>query len=229
MMGEDGESTIALLCPCPGSRLTHTVNSRVYLMEFKGKYAILASPDAVWNALHDPKVLAAAIPGCEAVEKISATDFKARAAIKIGPVKARFEGKVQLQEIPPPEGAVRALILKGEGLGGAAGFARGESQVRLCADGAGTVLEYDAKATIGGRLAQVGQRLIDGAAKSLADEFFEKFAALMQAQAAPLAPEPSPQVRTMSVQKEEGLAPQVWVAGLIGVIIILLIVFSIVL
>ena len=198
-------------------------------MEFKGKYAIPASPEAVWAALHDPKVLAATIPGCEAVDKVSDTDFKVRAAIKVGPVRARFEGKMQLQEIPPPGGVVRALILKGEGQGGAAGFARGESQVRLCADGQGTMLEYEARATISGRFAQVGQGLIDSAAKSLADEFFEKFSALMQAPGpAHVASEPSAHLRIGAAQKEEGLAPQVWVAGLIGVIIILLIVFSIV-
>ena len=199
-------------------------------MEFKGKYTIPASPDAVWAALHEPEMLAAAIPGCEGVEKLSDTDFKARATIKIGPVKARFEGMVQLQSLPPPEGVAHAMLLKGEGQGGAAGFARGESQVRLSADGAATLLEYDAKATIGGRLAQVGQRLIDGAAKALADEFFAKFALLMQAQmTAPTMPEPAPPFRAAPAPKEEGLAPQVWVAGLIGIVIILLIVFSIVL
>jgi carbon monoxide dehydrogenase subunit G len=194
-------------------------------MEFKGKYSIPAKPDAVWAALHEPEMLAAAIPGCEGVEKISETEFKARATLKVGPVRARFEGKVQIQELAPPPGIARVMVLKGEGQGGAAGFARGESEVRLSPDGDGTVLEYNAKATIGGRLAQVGQRLIDGAAKALADEFFGKFAILMQAQAAvpPAAlPEPSP-------PREEGLGPQIWVAGLIGIIIILLIVFSIVL
>jgi len=197
-------------------------------MDFKGKYAIPASPDAVWAALHEAEMLAAAIPGCEGVEKLSDMEFKARATLKIGPVKARFEGKVQFQELPPPEGVVHAVLLKGEGQGGAAGFARGESQVRLSADGTGTILEYDAKATIGGRLAQVGQRLIDGAAKALADEFFAKFAILMQAQAAHAELE-TVSTQEVRVVKEEGLAPQIWVVGLIGIVVILLIVFSIVL
>jgi len=196
-------------------------------MDFKGKYSIPAPPERVWTALHEPEILAAAIPGCEGVERTSDTEYRARTTIKIGPVKARFEGRVQLQELPPPAGASRALLLKGEGQGGAAGFARGESEVRISPDGTGAVLEYVARATIGGRLAQVGQRLIDGAAKSLADEFFAKFAILMQTEAtaanaaASQAPPQTP--------SEEGLAPQIWVAGLIGVIIILLIVFSIVL
>jgi carbon monoxide dehydrogenase subunit G len=173
-------------------------------------------------------MLAAAIPGCEGVERTSETEYRARTTLKIGPVKARFEGRVQLEAIPPPAGVSHALLLKGEGQGGAAGFARGESEVRISPEGAGAILEYNAKATIGGRLAQVGQRLIDAAAKSLADEFFAKFAELMQAQNA--APAPAPQEEAVQRPKgEEGLAPQIWVAGLIGVIIILLIVFSIVL
>jgi carbon monoxide dehydrogenase subunit G len=134
-------------------------------MDFKGQYRIPATPDAVWVALHNPEVLAAAIPGCEKVEKLSETEFKAKAVIKIGPVKAAFEGRVTLVPAPAPEGFTHAVMLKGEGQGGPAGFARGESQVRLARDGDGTVLDYDAKAAVGGRLAQIGQRLIDGTAK----------------------------------------------------------------
>src|SRR5262245_34779801 len=128
-------------------------------MDFKGQYSIPASPETVWVALHDPQALGASIPGCESVEKLSDNEMKAKAVIKIGPVKARFEGKVTIEELAPPAGFVRAMRLKGEGQGGAAGFARGESEVRLAAQPAGTLLQYDAKATIGGRLAQVGQRL----------------------------------------------------------------------
>ena len=199
-------------------------------MDFKGKYSVPAPPAAVWAALHEPEILAAAIPGCETVEKLSPTEFKARAVIKVGPVKARFDGKVELRELEPPAGVAHAMMLKGEGQGGAAGFARGESEVRLSAQGDGTLLEYDAKAIVGGRLAQVGQRLIDGAAKALADEFFAKFASVMQAQS---TPPPIPKTQTplaaSGKPREEGLAPQIWVAGLIGIIVILLIVFSIVL
>ena len=193
-------------------------------MEFKGRYSIPASPDAVWAALHDAAVLQQSIPGCEAVEKVSDTAFKARAMVKIGPVKARFEGRVELNAQTPEAGFTHALILKGEGQGGAAGFARGESQVRLAREGQGTILQYDAKANVGGRLAQVGQRLIDGAAKSLADEFFAKFAAAMQQPSAATAADARP-----SLARDEGLGPQIWVVGLIAIIIILLIVFSIVL
>jgi uncharacterized protein len=199
-------------------------------MDFKGKYSIPARPAAVWSALHEPQMLAASIPGCETVERLSPTEFKARAVVKIGPVKARFEGKVELRELEPPPGVAHAMMLKGEGQGGAAGFARGESQVRISAEGEGSLLEYDAKAVVGGRLAQVGQRLIDGAAKALADEFFAKFANLMQPHAAPPAVPSTPApLAAEGKPREEGLAPQIWVAGLIGIIVILLIVFSTVL
>jgi carbon monoxide dehydrogenase subunit G len=102
-------------------------------MDFKGKYSIPARPAAVWTALHEPEMLAAAIPGCEAVEKLSPTEFKARAVIKVGPVRARFDGKVELRELEPPVGVAHAMMLKGEGQGGAAGFARGGSEERLSA------------------------------------------------------------------------------------------------
>jgi len=198
-------------------------------MDFKGKYSIPARPAAVWSALHEAGVLAASIPGCEAVERLTPTEFKARAVVKIGPVKARFDGKVELRELEPPLGVAHAMILKGEGQGGAAGFARGEAQVHISAEGESSLLEYEAKAMVGGRLAQVGQRLIDGAAKALADEFFAKFVALMQPHAAPSLPGTPAPLAAGGKPSEEGLAPQIWVAGLIGIIVILLIVFSIVL
>src|SRR5260370_15013177 len=106
-------------------------------MYLKRKYGIRAHPAAVWSGLHDPEMLAAAIPGCEAVEKLSATEFKARAVVKIGPVKARFEGRVQLRELEPPAGIAHAMVLKGQGQGGAAGFARGESQALISVEGDG--------------------------------------------------------------------------------------------
>jgi len=196
-------------------------------MEFKGRYCIPASPQAVWDALHDEAVLARAIPGCERVQKVSDTEFKASATVKIGPVKARFEGRVQLAPRTPEAGFSHALTLKGEGQGGAAGFARGQSEVRLAPDADGTTtLEYDAKAIVGGRLAQLGQRLIDGAAKSLADEFFAKFAAVMGAK---LQDSTTPTAPTPPSPAEEGLGAQIWVVGLIGIVITLLIVFSMVL
>ena len=200
-------------------------------MDFKGKYSIPAAPDQVWAALHQPATLSACIPGCESVEQVSPTEYRAVATLKIGPVKARFQGKVTIEDVPPPPGVARAMRLSGEGQGGAAGFARGQSEVHLAAEGSGTTLEYSAKAVVGGKLAQIGQRLIDGAAKSVADEFFAKFSALMQIKAAvaPAPASPQPAAAVAPPPTSEGLAPQIWVAGLIGIIVILLIFFSIVL
>src|SRR6266566_4250526 len=121
--------------------LPHRRQKASHLMDFKGKYSIPARPAAVWAALHEPEMLAASLPGCETVEKLSPTEFKARAIIKVGPVKARFEGKVELRELEPPAGVAHAMMLKGDGQGGAAGFARGESQVLISAEGEGSLLE----------------------------------------------------------------------------------------
>jgi uncharacterized protein len=197
-------------------------------MEFQGLYKIPAAPDAVWQALHDPAVLHASIPGCEEVNKLSDDTFRARTTLKIGPLKARFDGKVTLIEHAPPPGARHACTLKGEGQGGAAGFARGEAEVHLAEDGDGTTLSYRAQATVGGRLAQMGQRLLDATAKSMADEFFAKFAKLMGAShdeaSVPASHTDHPLPK---MGNEDGLAPQIWLAGLIGIVIILLIVFGI--
>ena len=209
-------------------RQYHCLAARPDFMDFKGKYSIPSSPEQVWAALRDPAVLAASIPGCENVEQIQPNEYRASATLKIGPVKARFRGKVTIEDKPPPEGIAYSMLLSGEGQGGAAGFARGQSEVQLSAADGQTLLEYNARAMVGGKLAQVGQRLIDGAAKSVADEFFAKFSTLMQTRAP--APEgAAPSSRAGAPSAGEGLAPQVWVAGLIGIIVILLIFFSIVL
>ena len=199
-------------------------------MEFKGKYAIPASPDEVWTALRDPAVLAACIPGCEKVEKLDTSEYQAVTTLKVGPVKARFQGKVHIEDVAAPPGAARAMRLSGEGQGGAAGFARGQSEVHLAPADGNTILQYSANAIVGGKLAQIGQRLIDGAAKSIADEFFSKFTSLMQARHATPAVEATTTAANVSaIPSDEGLTPQVWVVGLIGIIVILLIIFSIVL
>jgi carbon monoxide dehydrogenase subunit G len=199
-----------------------------HVMEFKGKYSLPATPDRVWQALHDPAALSASIPGCENLEKISDSEYRATATLKIGPVKARFQGKVALEDVQPPPGVAHAMVLTGEGQGGAAGFARGKSEVQLSRDGEKTLLEYSANAIVGGKLAQIGQRLIDGAAKSIADDFFARFSALMQ----PPVPETTAPAAKLNEDRPPagvGLAPQIWVAGLIGIIVILLVFFSIVL
>jgi carbon monoxide dehydrogenase subunit G len=144
-------------------------------MDMTGEERIVAARQAVWAALNDVEVLKQCIPGCESLEKLSETEMTAKVKLAIGPVKATFTGKVQLSDLDPPNG----YRLSGEGVGGLAGHARGSAMVRLSDEGAGTLMRYEAKAEVGGRLAQLGSRLIDSAAKKIADEFFEKFAAVV--------------------------------------------------
>ncbi|MDX1541821.1 MAG: carbon monoxide dehydrogenase subunit G, partial [Geminicoccaceae bacterium] len=141
-------------------------------MDMSGEYRIPAPRQKVWEALNDPDVLKASIPGCQSLEKVSDDQFDAKVTAKVGPVKATFNGSVRLSDINPPE----SYTISGEGKGGAAGFAKGGADVRLNEDGADeTVLTYTAKADVGGKLAQLGSRLIDGTAKKMADEFFSNF------------------------------------------------------
>jgi uncharacterized protein len=140
-------------------------------MDMTSTRRIEAPRDVVWAALNDPEVLRQSIPGCQSIEKISDTELEAKVTLKIGPVKASFSGKVTLSDVDAPHG----YTISGEGTGGAAGFARGSAKVRLTEEGTTTVLSYEAKAEVGGKLAQVGSRLIDSTAKKLAGEFFEKF------------------------------------------------------
>jgi carbon monoxide dehydrogenase subunit G len=144
-------------------------------MEIKGEYKIAAPRNKVFAALNDPAVLQACIPGCESLEKTSDTEMKAKVRMRIGPVSASFSGKVTLSDIDPPNG----YRISGEGQGGAAGFAKGGAVVTLREDAGDTVLNYNVDAQVGGKIAQVGARLIDGTAKKLADEFFGKFATMV--------------------------------------------------
>src|SRR5207248_2660751 len=135
--------------------------------------------EVVWAKLNDPEVLKNCIPGCESLEKLSDTEFQAVAVNKIGPVKARFKGKVRLSDLDPPNG----YKISGEGDGGVAGFAKGGATVALVEKDGGTLLTYHVEAQIGGKLAQLGQRLVNGAAKKMADDFFKKFAVAAAASA----------------------------------------------
>jgi len=141
-------------------------------MTMTGEYQLPASQQTVWEKLNDPGVLKACIPGCEVLEKTSDTAFSAIATIKIGPVKARFKGNVTLSDLDPPNG----YKISGQGEGGVAGFAKGGATVRLTPKDGGTLLSYEVEAQIGGKLAQLGQRLINGASKKIADDFFSNFA-----------------------------------------------------
>jgi uncharacterized protein len=140
-------------------------------MELNGDILVAAPRDKVWAALNDPQVLAHCIPGCESMEATSDTERTARVAVKVGPVRARFTGHLRLQDVRPGEGCT----LQFEGSGGAAGMAKGQSSVSLSDEDGGTRLRYTAQASVGGKLGQVGGRMIDAAAKQMADQFFEAF------------------------------------------------------
>ncbi len=146
-------------------------------MDINGEQRIPAPQATVWDALNDPEALKASIPGCESIDKVSDTQFTARITMAVGPVKAKFSGDVTLSEIDAPN----AYTITGKGSGGAAGFGKGSARVTLIPDGSGTLLRYDAKASVGGKLAQIGQRLVDSAAKKMADEFFTNFTAYLTA------------------------------------------------
>ena len=151
-------------------------------MTMSGSVTLPADKARVWAALNDPEMLKAAIPGCQELNKTSDTSFEAVAKVAIGPVKATFKGAVNLTDIDPPNG----YTISGEGQGGIAGFAKGGAKVRLeDAEGGGTVLNYDVEAQVGGKIAQLGGRLINGVAKKYADEFFANFAKALEPDAAP--------------------------------------------
>ena len=145
-------------------------------MIMNGEVQLPASREAVWAKLNSPEVLTACIPGCEEKERTAEGGFRAVPKVKVGPVSARFKGKVTLSDLDPPNG----YKISGEGEGGVAGFAKGGATVKLSDKDGGTLLTYDVEAQIGGKLAQLGQRLINGAAKKLADQFFTNFAKAVQ-------------------------------------------------
>ena len=140
-------------------------------MELVGEQLIPRPQAVTWSSITDPEVLKVCIPGCDSMEKISDTEFHLTMGAKVGPVSARFKSKITLADVDAPN----SYTLIFEGQGGVAGFAKGQANVRLSPDGEGTRLQCTAKATIGGKLAQVGSRLVDGVAKKLAENFFAKF------------------------------------------------------
>ena len=140
-------------------------------MEMSGDVRIGATVEEVWAALNDAEILKACIPGCQELEKVSDTEMTAKVVLKIGPVKAEFGGEVTLENLNPPN----SYSIVGEGKGGIAGFAKGGADVSLEQDGDETVLRYEAKAQVGGKIAQLGSRLIDSTSKKLANQFFDNF------------------------------------------------------
>ena len=180
-------------------------------MELTEERFIAAPREAVFAALNDPKVLAQAIPGCESLEQSAENQFSAVVQAKVGPVRAQFNGQVTLSDINPPE----SYTITGEGKGGAAGFAKGGATIRLAEENGGTRMTYVVKADVGGKLAQLGGRLIEGTSKKLAGEFFDAFEKLVTAvpadSAVAAAPEPAPAGTAASQPAPQGFMGGLWV------------------
>ncbi|MFY7961261.1 MAG: SRPBCC family protein [Elsteraceae bacterium] len=204
-------------------------------MELTGETLIPAPRQRVWEALNDPEILRQSITGCESIEKLSDTELTAKVTAKVGPVKATFTGAVTLSDIDPPNG----YRISGEGKGGVAGFAKGGANVTLTEAEGGTLLSYSVDAQVGGKLAQIGSRLIDATAKSYAKDFFEKFSALVgQAEADAAAPKPAAEaseeapktaaaaasvhVPPKALAPRAGLPPAVWITGVVALVVLLL-------
>jgi uncharacterized protein len=219
---------------------------RIEAMEMTGEFNIPAPRERVWQALNDPEILKQAIPGCQSIEKVSDTEFTAKVVAKVGPVKATFGGKVNLTNLDPP----KAYTISGEGSGGVAGFAKGSAKVNLDEDGGeATVLHYEVQAHVGGKLAQIGSRLIDATSRKMAEDFFGRFVAAVSPAAegnggagAPEAGAVAPQVARVALaaaaaepvlQPATGesavsprLPPAVWVTGLTAIVAAILYYFT---
>jgi uncharacterized protein len=198
-------------------------------MDMTGEYRIAATRQKVWEALNDVDVLKQCIPGCETITKTSPTEMTATVRAKVGPVSARFGGKVTLSDLDPPNG----YRISGEGTGGPAGFAKGGATVKLTDDGDATKLSYVVEANVGGKLAQIGSRLIDATARQMAEQFFAKFAATVAASVSPAAPGPAtgmattPKPAAPPPQAASGrLPPMLWVTILAAAVIVLLYFFT---
>ena len=194
-------------------------------MDMTGERRIAAPREQVWAALNDTEVLKSAIPGCDSLVREGENALKATASLKIGPISAKFAGKVNLCDLDPPNG----YRIEGEGQGGVAGFAKGSATVTLEADGAGTILRYTVKAQVGGKIAQLGARLIDATAKQMADAFFDKFATLL-APPEPVAgpstapPEPAATPNSLGLLPREpiGLPLVAWAGSAVFAALVLL-------
>ncbi|MCP4330733.1 MAG: carbon monoxide dehydrogenase subunit G [Alphaproteobacteria bacterium] len=194
-------------------------------MEITGEYRIGVLRQRVWEGLNDPEVLKQCIPGCEEISKTSDTEMSARVRAKVGPVSTKFSGTVILSNLKPPE----SYTISGEGKGGAAGFAKGSADVALEEDDGDTILRYTATAQVGGKLAQIGSRLIQGTADKMANEFFAKFSEVVTAGAAPAAAtdvEAEQAPPQLADAPRRGLSPAVWIGGVVGIVILVLLIFG---
>jgi uncharacterized protein len=213
-------------------------------MDMTGEFRIPAPRQRVWDGLNDPEILKSSIPGCQTIEKLSDTEFTAKVVAQVGPVKANFSGKVTLSDLDPPQ----SYTIAGEGSGGVAGFAKGSAQVKLADEGGATVLNYAVQAHVGGRLAQIGSRLIDSVARKMAENFFARFVAAVAPEASAASGGNGPEGEATSVARvaaetgisrhtpvpaESGatrvdfrLPPAVWVSGLVVIVGLILYYFT---
>jgi len=184
-------------------------------MEMSGEFRIPAARDKVWAALNDPEILQRSVPGCQSITRLSDTEMEGAVMASIGPVKATFKGSVVLSDVNPPH----SYTLTGQGKGGPAGFAKGVARVALTEEGGVTVLHYTAEASVGGKLAQIGQRLIDGAARKLSEEFFGNFSTILGGEKSPA------EVTAKAKTAPPGLRPIIWIPGLILIMAIMIMLF----
>ena len=175
----------------------------------------------MWEALNDPAILKACIPGCESIDRVSDNEYKVAMTAAVGPVKAKFSGKLFLSDINPPN----SYSLAFEGSGGAAGFGKGSAQVSLAPESGGTLLTYKAQASVGGKLAQIGSRLIDGVAKKMADDFFIRFNKTVANAPESLSPVTAVQadVPATAIPAKSPLPVWMWIAG--GLVLLLIVLF----
>ena len=207
-------------------------------MKMAGEFRVARAREAVWAALNDPAVLKQCLPGCQEIERVSETEMTATLIVKVGPVKATFAGAVTLSDLDPPNG----YTLSGQGQGGAAGFASGEARVALVEEGGETVVRYDVDAKVGGKLAQIGSRLIDSTAKKLAGQFFDSLAETLAAAGEaeggaeeaggsedrpPAGDTPAAEASPMpTAEPRKGLPTVLWVSAVVVVAAILILVFA---
>jgi len=197
-------------------------------MEMQGNRSLAVTQEQAWSALNDPEVLKASIPGCEKVEVAGNNQYAVAIAVKVGPVAAKFAGKITLTDVKPPE----SYTLSFDGQGGAAGFGKGQAQVRLAPQGTGCDLSYNVAAQVGGKIAQMGQRLIDGVARSMAEDFFRRFDEEMQrrhpeayaaaaAAAQPMAAQPASAAQA-AARGGKSVPAWAWVVGAVLLLAVLL-------
>lgn len=186
-------------------------------MELSGQERIAAPRAHVWQALNDPEILKACIPGCESIELLSPTEMKARVALKLGPIKASFSGQVTLSDIDPPNG----YTISGEGSGGSVGGARGSAHVKLTEDAGATLLNYNVSSQVTGKIAQLCARLVDATAQKLAGDFFGKFREVVSA---PVAVATAPELQAApAIAAPTRTSPWPWfLAGAVAIVAILI-------